>query len=420
MGTVQISDRCRARSACSRYAASVTAACLRLGAFIAIASFLLAATSTSVASAQPRERVLARHYLTVAGGGDVDARDGWNLYVPPHTVKHNGYGSITALGGGRIALTVEVPWRGRVQVTAPLRSAREVVAHDVGGVWFPEGTSVGESTVWVTHLSWFSLSGILKGAEGVLAGIQDALCLTALDDPVSFVECAVEKLVKAGVQYLDQQAAQYLVSKISKSCLAALTTSAIYVRSPRKIPISALLSVLGDKDCKGSASSPGATTSPSGGSAPAIPVSSTPINNSGVQGPTVNPQGSTSSPQPTPNPAPIQEPPVNNPNPAPPAGTTKGFFVEDDIYGGTWARTDPDNGTWYPHSTPPPNGAYWYPNNLGVAVDCSESAAAYAVVVNGVHSSWSWWAHVTDGKWVPTVVFSAVWSDGQLPGLPVC
>jgi surface antigen len=107
--------------------------------------------------------------------------------------------------------------------------------------------------------------------------------------------------------------------------------------------------------------------------------------------------------------------------PSPPSSPTpEGFMIEDDIYGGTWARTDPDNGTWYAHSTPPPNGAYWYPNGLGVAVSCAESAAAYSVVIRGVHETWSWWAHVTDGKWVPTVVFSSVWANGLPAGLSQC
>jgi hypothetical protein len=112
-----------------------------------------------------------------------------------------------------------------------------------------------------------------------------------------------------------------------------------------------------------------------------------------------------------------QQPPTNEPE-AP--HSDEGFFVEDDIYGGTWARTDPNNGQWYPHSTPPPNGAYWYPNGLGVAVSCAESAAPYEAVLYGQHQTWTWWAHVTDGKWVPTVVFSTVWSDGLPAGLSEC
>ncbi len=107
--------------------------------------------------------------------------------------------------------------------------------------------------------------------------------------------------------------------------------------------------------------------------------------------------------------------------PPPPTTTgTEGFVIDDSIYGGTWARTDPNDGTWYPHSQPPPNAAYWYPNGLGVAVSCAEPAASYSAVVNGQHQTWNWWAHVTDGKWVPTVVFSSVWANGDPTGLAVC
>jgi hypothetical protein len=152
-----------------------------------------------------------------------------------------------------------------------------------------------------------------------------------------------------------------------------------------------------------------------------------------VTGPPLPPQPSSPSPPsqsspppqspPSPTPPPVSTPLPSTPlPPAPsqPPASTEGFFIEDSIYGGTWARTDPGDGTWYAKGTAPPNGAYWYPNGLGVAVDCSESAAPYSVVVYGAHGTWSWWAHVTDGKWVPTVVFSTIWSDGQLPGLPVC
>ncbi len=107
---------------------------------------------------------------------------------------------------------------------------------------------------------------------------------------------------------------------------------------------------------------------------------------------------------------------VASASPPPP----EGFVIDDSIYGGTWARTDPNNGAWYPHSTPPPNGAYWYPNGLGVAVSCAESAASYTAVIYGQDETWTWWAHVTDGKWVPTVVFSSVWSDGLPAGLSQC
>jgi hypothetical protein len=195
------------------------------------------ASSTSTAQAAAHH-VLAREHVTVAGGGDVDARDGWNLYVPPHTVRRNGYGTITSVGDGRVAINVTVPWHGKVEITGPLPSSTETVAHDIDGLWLPEGTRIGQSAVWVTHLSLFSFSGLLKG-------VQDFLCLTS-EDPYDFTGCLLIK----GLEYVDQQVALDLVSKVSKNCIAALVTSSLYVTNGGQIPLAALKAVLGDKSCE--------------------------------------------------------------------------------------------------------------------------------------------------------------------------
>jgi hypothetical protein len=372
-----------------------------------VASVLLCGSLAQSATAQGR--VLARERITVAGGGDIDAANGWNLYVPPRTVKRDGYGSITALGRGRVAIAISVPWHGSVEVTGPLRKSTEVVAHDVGGVWVPEGSRLGQRTVWVTQLSPFSISGLL-------GKIQDALCLSILDGDVpGFLECLAEK----GISWLNSELISWVFSKVSNSCASSLIADGISASGGKGISIAVLKGALNGASCSETASSPGGGGTSTGSSGPPIPVSSTPVNNGGLQGPTVNPQGPTTNPQP--NPAPTPSPtPTPAPNPGPPPTSTEGFFIEDDIYGGTWARTNPDEGAWYPKDTRPPNGAYWYPNGLGVAVSCAESAAAYEVIVYGVHETWSWWAHVTDGKWVPTVVFSTVWSDGLPSGLSAC
>ena len=97
-----------------------------------------------------------------------------------------------------------------------------------------------------------------------------------------------------------------------------------------------------------------------------------------------------------------------------------GYHIEDDFLGGTWARTDPNNGTWYSHSNPPPNGAYWYPNNLGVGVDCARAAASYTVkFADGHTETWNTWFHVTDGKWYPSAATREVYHNGSY-GLPSC
>jgi hypothetical protein len=148
----------------------------------------------------------------------------------------------------------------------------------------------------------------------------------------------------------------------------------------------------------------------------------TPTPPQSIQGSSPNIQGS--SPDLQGSNQPVQGTGDNSGGGSPPAQTTPqaqptGFVIEDDVYGGTWARTDPNDGTWYGHDHQPANSKYWFANGLGVGVDCARSGAAYSVVINGQHQTWSWWAHVTDDTWVPVVVFSTVWSDGN-PGVAGC
>ncbi len=111
--------------------------------------------------------------------------------------------------------------------------------------------------------------------------------------------------------------------------------------------------------------------------------------------------------QPAPPVPPAQ--PVAPPNP--PASNpwvtvgTRGFHIVDSFYWGTWARRDTSDGTWHTRGSRPGNSPYWFPNGLGVAVDCLAAGAAYRVVwAGGRVEYWSWWAHVTDNTWVPTAV----------------
>lgn len=120
-----------------------------------------------------------------------------------------------------------------------------------------------------------------------------------------------------------------------------------------------------------------------------------------------------------PAPAAPQAPaPPAPPPPVTPPAATMGFTITDSFLNGTWARTDPDNGTWYSKGNKPANGAYWYPNGLGVAVDCARSAATYDVRwADGHTETWSWWLHVTDGKWIPAAVAIDVNAN---PGVANC
>jgi hypothetical protein len=340
----------------------------------ALATVLLA--FVAMLSASPAEaRVVARATISRAHGGTLRARDGAELYVPPGALSEgNAQATISTVRPAKFEFAIRGGWHGQVRVTLPAPPAgwAPVVLHTVRGVNTVESKKLGEMSVWVDHLSTFEpipqacLDVLYGTAEGgpEAAGPSFATCLAAY---------GVVEVTALGVQELAS-----LVSQASQPALPGGTST-------------------------------GTRTLPVGQGAPITIQGTSPVLQGGR------------SPQPEPpsasSPAPL---PSSSPEPSPPPTSTEGFVIEDSIYGGTWARTDPDDGTWYPHSTPPPNGAYWYPNGLGVAVSCAQSAAPYTAVVYGVAQTWSWWAHVTDGEWVPTVVFSSVWSDGLPAGLPEC
>lgn len=134
---------------------------------------------------------------------------------------------------------------------------------------------------------------------------------------------------------------------------------------------------------------------------------------------------STPTPPPPPPPAPGSPPPAPPPAPTPPPPPSspaqpRGFHIEDSFLGGTWARTDPNDGTWYSQGNRPANGAYWYPNGLGVGVDCARAAAGYVVKwADGHTETWNTWFHVTDGKWYPSAATTEVFANGFYD-LPSC
>ena len=137
-------------------------------------------------------------------------------------------------------------------------------------------------------------------------------------------------------------------------------------------------------------------------------------------------------PPPAPEPAPVVQPPpaaqAPPPPPAPepqpepqaPSRPIVETTINDAFYGGTWARGGYGDGTWYTRSNKPSDAAYWYPNGLGVALDCAYSGAAYKVKwLDGHIETWTWWGHVTDGKWVPVAVLDLTGADGS-QGLAPC
>jgi hypothetical protein len=288
-----------------------------------------------------------------------------------------------------LPLTASIHVNGTLNV-GTFNVASTTVANVAGGFDFNEASLSEQGTnVWVSGTPSISGSATLSAAVGVQAGIGIAKGANA------HAELAF------GPELSWSSGHQCLLQLNMGSLSAGVTVFGHSLNSPAFTPWQLHLW----SGCNPASSQP--TT----------PPSQTPV---GVKTP---PSPSTpSSPEPSqPSKAPVTEPGAPPPTSQPEAPhSNEGFVIEDDIYGGTWARTDPNNGQWYPHSSPPPNGAYWYPNGLGVAVSCAESAAPYEAIVYGQHQTWTWWAHVTDGKWVPTVVFSTVWSDGLPAGLSEC
>jgi hypothetical protein len=329
-------------------------------------AIVVAVALLSVASAASASSWLA-HKLMQRGGGTLRAANGAAIYVPRNTMRRPGWVTIGKVGRGDFNFHIWTRWSGRVRVTlpAPPRGDVAIVLHQINGDETVASSSLGQLTVWTDHLSNFEDS------------IPEA-CLEPeiIADPEAFGAClagwGVGRVVGLGLTEL-----------------AGLILQG------------------------GGSQSPGGTSTGTG----SLPVGQgAPVT---IQGGSPTLQGSNPTPTPTPSPTPTP-PPTPAPTSTPAPSPTVGFVIDDSVYGGTWARTDPNSGTWYAHSSPPPNASYWYPNGLGVAVSCAEPAASYNVIINGQHQTWNWWAHVTDGKWVPTVVFSSVWANGLPASLSQC
>ena len=139
------------------------------------------------------------------------------------------------------------------------------------------------------------------------------------------------------------------------------------------------------------------------------------------------PPANNAPPVPTPTSAAQQStaPPTSNSNPA----FTGGYFIADSVLGGTWPRTDPNDGGWYAKSNPPANAAsYWWDNGLGVGFSCGAYAASYKVkFADGHQETWNTWLRSTDtwggrvtGLWVPSAVADKIYVNGIPPNMPAC
>ena len=335
-----------------------------MGLGVVLLAVALTALPQAAAAKSPSERLLAYKILHPAKGGHIRAPNGAQLYVPPKALSDDSLVTITRLWGGRYDFHINQPWTGSVRVTLPPKHNATYVMHRVGGVWVREGAR-GRRSVWVEQLSPFSW---------LIDKLKLKACLTR--NPAAFLNC----LKKKGISKLSGPLVEWFLNIIPNDFSAECKEE---LKSSTAVEILYQI-VLGSK-CM-----------PRAGEGP--------------------PQ---EQPPPQQQQPPPQQPPPQQPPPQQPPPASKGFSIADSIYGGTWARLDPNNGTWYSRGSRPPNGKYWFPNGLGVAVDCARSAAAYPVVIYGQRQTWSWWAHVTDNSWVPIAVFSTVWSDGN-PGVANC
>jgi uncharacterized protein YraI len=268
------------------------------------AIFSKAGPTTSAPPTAPA--VLARTDVTSARGAKL-AADGVALMVPAGAVTGSGVATITAETDGTYDISLTAPWTGTLQVTIPLTHADDVVMHEVDGVWFPEGSKPGQSTVPVTHLSPFAPSSLLSK-------LGDALCIK--QGVPNILGCLAGK----GVETIDKHVLEALLGQATSPCEAKILSqvdgaslAGSVVTAGGLVLVKALAATLSNA-CTGHAGDPSHWTIPA--ATPTIPVAAGgppaggPIQGGGsqaIQGSTPNLQGSTgtSTPQSTPAQAPV-------------------------------------------------------------------------------------------------------------------
>jgi hypothetical protein len=162
------------------------------------------------------------------------------LTVPAGVVAHDTTATIATIASGIYDISIDGSWLGDVRVTVPLRSADDVVLHQIGGYWMPE-TAPGVATAVVSHLSPFTTL-LSKGLSAICIRNTVAKVLT----------CLAEK----GIKHIDKSLAGWLASKLSASCAAALFADAYGV-------VDVFWGALSEPACTGQAGESGYTPSPS-------------------------------------------------------------------------------------------------------------------------------------------------------------
>lgn len=128
---------------------SRTVSAMALVLLVGAAVFSGVPASSAVANAGAKERadspgkVLARAYLTVARGGNVKARNGVELRVPPNTIRRNGFASISRRSPEQFDIHIGVPWKGAVVVLLPFAGkGKPAISHRINGRWIVEPATV--------------------------------------------------------------------------------------------------------------------------------------------------------------------------------------------------------------------------------------------------------------------------------------
>src|SRR4029453_19071886 len=105
--------------------------------------------------------------------------------------------------------------------------------------------------------------------------------------------------------------------------------------------------------------------------------------------------------------------PTNKPSAATPPIPSKIVTIADSNLGGTWSRSDPNQGgTLPPEANKPSNGVTWYSNNRTLKANCYSRAALYPVHYKDGHTEyWTSWLRLSDSTWVPAAVMSEIHND---------
>jgi hypothetical protein len=337
------------------------------------------------AVAHSTAKLLAHKWLTAARGGTLRAPNGVKLRVPARVMQADGLATITRVTRHVYDFHVSAPWTGRVAVTLPRRAGARRIAHRIGGMWIREFPTPGTRTVRLSSLSRI----------GWLDKVKALPCIRRFRKPMDVVRC-----LKSGGFQLSTEILQGIVEAFTPDGCEQNRYYAGFATMTLNVPLPQEVRCVGQ-----GGDAPAAPQAPAT-AGPPVPVGTSP--DGPVQGAAPLP----ASPEPLP---PIQQPAPQTAQPQP-----RGFRIADSFLGGTWARTDPNNGTWYSRGNRPPNGAYWYPNGLGVGVDCARAAAAYSVTFAGGRTeTWNTWFHVTDGKWFPSAAAQETSVNGFY-GLPGC